>query len=321
MSHPVYLLSGERFLADEALARVRAETGADPLSEVLLDPSAEAAELMSALETPSLLGGRRLVIVTEAQDLRKEQVAALERYIGSPAPHAVLVLISSGHNKLEPAVKQSGAVVALEAPRGRRLVSWLRERATRHDLKLDERGAWALLDAVGNELRDLEAALQQLSARLQRGARVGAAEVREAFPRLADERIFAFTDGVGDRRLPVAMTALRRLLDQGAEPMMVFGSLAAHMRRLLRARRYADRGPKAVGEALGVAGWRAERLLSQARAYREEELVSAMAVLAGTDVEMKGGDVPPEAALERAVVQIVSGVQERALFVGDRPAF
>jgi DNA polymerase-3 subunit delta len=86
---------------------------------------------------------------------------------------------------------------------------------------------------------------------------------------------------------------------------VVFGSLNAHVKRMLRARRYAERGPRAVGEALGIPGWRAERLQRQARSYREDELVAAMATLAETDVEMKGGDLPPEAALERAVIRIV----------------
>ncbi|HEX2195863.1 MAG TPA: hypothetical protein VHJ76_02965 [Actinomycetota bacterium] len=56
-----------------------------------------------------------------------------------------------------------------------------------------------------------------------------------------------------------------------------------------------------------MPSWRAERLQRQCRSYREEELVRALHVLAATDVEMKGGDLPPEAALERAVVQIVTG--------------
>ena len=65
--------------------------------------------------------------------------------------------------------------------------------------------------------------------------------------------------------------------------------------------------PNMVGDALGLPDWRAERLYRQARAYREEELVRVMEVLAETDVEMKGGDLPPDIALERAVVQIVDG--------------
>ncbi|MDQ3645815.1 MAG: DNA polymerase III subunit delta [Actinomycetota bacterium] len=316
MKHPAYLLKGERFLVDEAIDRVRRETDADPLSEVSLEASeVTAAELLSALGTASLLGGVRLVIVRSAQDLKKDHAEALARYLGSPSPDSILVLAAAGRTKLDDAVKKAGAVITLDAPKGRKLVSWIRERALVHGLKLDDRGGWAFVDSVGTELRDIDAALQQIATASGPGARIGAAEVRGHFPRLADERIYAFTDGVGDRRLPVAMTALRRLLEQGDHPLALFGALASQVRRMLRARGYADRGAEAVGAALGMPGWRAERLTKQARSYREEELVAAMGILAETDVEMKGGgDLSAENALERAVVLIVTGAE-----AGRRP--
>jgi len=310
----VYLLTGEPFLASEALAKIRAQEGTEQLSEAVFDASVDVAELMSALETPSLLGGLRLVVVHDAEDLKKDQLQALERYLASPSDQAVLVLVASGRTKLEPIVRSAGSVVALEAPKGRRLVAWIRERAAEHRVRFDDRGAWALIDAVGNELRDLDGAIQQLATQLGTGAKIGAAEVRQAFSRLADERIYAFTDGVGDRRLPPAMTALRRLLDQGEEPLVVFGALTSQVRRMLRARRYAEQGARAVGDALGLPGWRAERLQKQAMAYREEELVAAMAALADADVELKGGDIPPEAALEKVVTRIVTGTVPATMF-------
>lgn len=307
MSAPVYLLAGETFLAEEAIARIRSEAGTDPLSEASFGADAPAAEILGALDTPSLLGGRRLVVVRDAHDLVKEQVDALTRYLEAPSGSSVLVLVARGRTKLDKAVAAAGTVVSLEAPKGRGLVGWIRERGRAHRLRVDDRAAWALTDSVGTELRDLDAALAQLSTALGEGATVGAAEVRKAFPRLADERVFAFQDAVGERRLPAAMTALRRLLEQGDEPLMVFGALSSQIRRMLRARRFADQSAKAVGDALGLPSWRAERLQRQCRSYREEELVAALAVLQATDVEMKGGDLPPEAALERAVVRIVAG--------------
>lgn len=306
MSTSVYLLSGETFLAEEAIDRIRAEAGTDPLAEASFGSDAAPAEILGALETPSLLGGRRLVVVRDANDLSKDAVDALLRYVESPSPSSVLVLVAAGRSKLDSAVKGAGRI-ALEAPKGRRLVGWVRERARERKLRVDDRAGWALLDSVGTELRDLDGALEQLSTALGTGATVGAAEVRAAFPRLADERVYAFQDAVGERRLPVAMTALRRLLEQGDEPLMVFGALSSQIRKMLRARRSADLSAKAVGEALGLPSWRAERLQRQCRSYREEELVDALGVLAATDVEMKGGDLPPEAALERAVVRIVTG--------------
>ena len=307
MSAPVYLLSGEEFLASEALDKLRAEVSSDPLSEIAFTGDASPAELVEALSTSSLLGGRRLVIVRDAQDLKKEHAEALAGYLESPSPDSVLALVAAGRTKLDAIVKKQGAVIALEAPKGRRLAGWVRERAREHGLKVDDRAGWALIDACGTELRDLDGALSQLASASGPGGRVGVPEVRRMFPRLADQRVFAFTDAVGDRRLDLAMGSLRRLLEQGDEPLVLFGSLVAHVRRLLRARRYADQGTAAVADALGLPSWRAERLQKQARSYREEELVAALGILAAADVEIKGGDLPPEVALEKAVLQIVSG--------------
>lgn len=313
MSSAVYLLSGEPFLADEALAKLRREVGSDPLSDVTFDSDVEVAELMGALQTPSLLGGSRLVVVHGAESLVKEQAEAIAAYAGAPSESAVLALVAAGKSKVDAAVKKHGAVIALEAPKGRRLVTWIRERAREHAVVVDDRGAWALVDSVGGELRDLDGALSQLATALGTGARVGAAEVRRAFPRLADERIYAFTDAVGERRIAPAMTALRRLLEQGDEPLVLFGSLVAHIRRMLRVRPHVDQGTRAVADVVGMPEWRAERLMKQARSYKEEELVAALGILAETDIEMKGDFPSPEAALERAVVQIVGGVKQPSL--------
>ena len=305
---PVYLISGESFLAEEAVERLRSEIGADPLSEVVLDATAGPAEIIEALDTPSLLGGQRLVVILGAHELKKDQLEAIQRYLESPSPSSILVIVSSGRSRLANAAKKVGATINLDAPRGRSLAKWVRDRSREHRLKVDDRAAWALIDSVGTDLRDLDAGLSQLATALGGNSTVGVADVHRAFPRLADERIYVFTDAVGERKLAPAMGALRRLLQQGDEPLMVFGALTAHMRRVLVARGSgATGGVKAVGDALGLPDWRAERLYRQARAYREEDLVRAMEVLAFTDVEMKGGDLPPDMALERAVVQIVDG--------------
>jgi DNA polymerase III subunit delta len=306
LSEACYLLAGDPFLVEEALARLRSEKGVDALAETTLDPTASGAELLAAVGTASLLGGRRLVIVTDAQDLKKEQVEALERYLASPSPDTTLVLTASGRTKLDATVKRAGTVLSLDPPKGRALVTWLKRRAAERKIKLDDRGGWALVDAVGTDLRSLDNSLAQLVSAHGEGASVGAKEVRRSFPRLAEERTFALTDAVGDRRLPAAMTSLRRLLEQGDEPLALFGVLNGHLRRLLRARQVAGDGARAVGETLGMPEWRAERMLKQALSYREEELVAAMSVMAEADIDMKGEFPSPEAALERAVIRIIT---------------
>ncbi len=303
---PVYLFIGESFLADEALGRVREELGGDVSAEVGFDGSAPGHEIVGALQTASLLGGMRLVIVRDSQDLGKDAIEALTGYLESPAPHSVLVLFSSGRTKLDAAAKAAGTVITLDPPKGRKLVAWVKQQGVEHGLVVDERGAWALVDAVGNELRDLDNALVQLSTSSE-GAKIGAAHVNRMFPRQADERVYAFTDGVADRKIGPAMVALERLLRQGESPLMLFGALAGQVRRMLKARSFVDGGVRAVESGMGLPGWRAERLYKQARSYREDELVEAVQLLAEADVAMKSGgnDSVSGSILQRAVVKIV----------------
>ena len=305
----VYLVTGDPFLADEALERIRDEEGTDPLSETRLQGSATGAEIVEAASTASLFSDRRLVVVEEAEDLDKAAAEAVARYLEAPSPDNILVFVSGGRTKIDALVKKSGTVIALDPPKGRSLATWVRQRAAAHKLKVDDRAAYALTDSVGNGLRDIDAALGQLAVALGDGAKVSADAVRRAFPRHADERTFAFTDAVGERKLAPAVVALRRLLDQGDEPLALFGVLTAHLRRLLRARPYADAGPRDVASALGMPEWRAKKMIAQVRSYREDELVDALQLLATTDLDMKGEFPSPDAALERAVMKIITGTR------------
>ncbi|MQB01847.1 MAG: DNA polymerase III subunit delta [Actinobacteria bacterium] len=307
MSNNVYLIVGLELLVEEALDELRAQFHSDSLSEAFFESDAPVHEIIGALTTPSLLGGIRLVVVRDAEQLRKEAVDRLTRYMADPAPDSVLALLAGARTKVDAAVKMHGEVVALEAPRGRSLAGWIRRRGTQLGLKVDDRAAWAMIDSIGDELRDIDAALEQLSTRLGEGAKIGANEVRRAFPRLADERIYVFTDAVGERRMDASMAALRRLLQQNEPALVVLGALVAQVRRMIKVRRVADRGVGAVAEVAGMPEWRARRLQKQALSYGEDELIRAMDRLARTDVEMKSGESGTmEVALERAVLEIVS---------------
>jgi DNA polymerase-3 subunit delta len=307
VSSNVYLIVGLELLVEEALDELRAQLHSDSLSEAFFESDAPVYEIIGALTTPSLLGGIRLVVVRDAEQLRKEAVDRLTRYMADPAPDSVLALLAGGRTKLDNAVKMHGEVVALEAPRGRSLAGWIRRRGTQLGLKVDDRAAWAMIDSIGDELRDIDAALEQLATRLGGGAKIGANEVRRAFPRLADERIYVFTDAVGERRMDASMAALRRLLQQNEPALVVLGALVAQVRRMIKVRRVADRGVGAVAEVAGMPEWRARRLQKQALSYGEDELIRAIDLLARTDVEMKSGESGTmEVALERAVLEIVS---------------
>ena len=310
MSSAAYLLVGDPFLQGEAVEKIRAEVAADSLAEDVFDASSDVHEIVTALETPSLFGGRRLILVHDAGRLTKAQNQVLESYLKAPSEGSVLVLLSTRTTPLVEAVRACGAVVALEPPRGRALVGWVRQRARNRSLRIDDRAAWALIDVIGGDLREIDSALDQLSTRRQEGSVVSLEDVNESFGRHSEEQVWALTDAVSQRKPLEAVTALRRLLEQGNDPVFVLGALAAQVRRLLIAKRHADGGPRAVASALGLHGYPAQKLHRQAGIYREEELTSALQILAETDLDLKTGELPgpegAEMAVERAVVRLLA---------------
>ena len=99
---PVHLVIGEEeLLASRAVAEiVAAERAADADVEVRQYEAGNvvAGELAEML-SPSLFGGRRVLVVGSAHDARKDVVAALLGYAKEPDPDVTLVLLHNGGGK------------------------------------------------------------------------------------------------------------------------------------------------------------------------------------------------------------------------------
>ncbi|MFD0787366.1 DNA polymerase III subunit delta, partial [Micromonospora azadirachtae] len=169
---PILLVLGdEELLATRAVSEAVAKArSVDPGVDVreyqagALTPG-EVAEMLS----PSLFGGRRLLVLRAGQDARKDLVAALLAYAKNPDPDVQLVVLHLGAAKgkaFADGLKAAGATVVPAAKlKGHRdRVAFVRDEIRRGGGKCTEDAAEALLAAVGNDLRELAAACSQLIA-------------------------------------------------------------------------------------------------------------------------------------------------------------
>src|SRR4029450_11534651 len=119
--------------------------------------------------SPSLFGGRRVLVVRSGRDARKDLVTALLAYAGSPDPDVSLIVAHPGGAKgkaFADGLRSAGAtVVAVAKLKGdRERIAFVRDEFRRHGGRCDEAAASALLAAVGNDLREIAAACSQLLA-------------------------------------------------------------------------------------------------------------------------------------------------------------
>jgi DNA polymerase-3 subunit delta len=312
LSADVRLILGDEELlvaraVSEAIATARA---AEPDAEVSQYAAGELVPgELAEMTSPSLFGGRRVLVVRGGQDAKKDLAAALLRYVRDPDPDVSLVITHAGGAKgkaLADGVREAGARVipAARITRHRERVDFVRAEVRRLGGKCAEDAAEALIAAVGNDLRELVAACSQLVA--DTGGRIGADTVARYYRGRAEVSGFTVADAamVGD--VPAALEALRWALHVGVDPVPIADALADGVRTVARVASAGRGNAYQLASALGMPGWKIERAQRQARGWTPDALVDAMRVVADCNAAVKGGSDDRGYALERAIFAVAA---------------
>ncbi|HEU4426862.1 MAG TPA: DNA polymerase III subunit delta, partial [Pilimelia sp.] len=231
----VLILGEEELLVTRAIAdAVAGARAADPGADVRdCDAGALAAGEIAEMLSPSLFGGRRVLVVRAGQDARKDVVGALLAYARDPDPEVSLVVAHAGAAKgkaLSEGLQAAGAPVvpAGKLTRHRDRIDFVRAEIRRHGGRAAEDAAEAVLAAVGNDLRELSAACAQLTA--DTGGRISAETVARYYRGRAEVSGFTVADAamVGDTA--GALEALRWALHVGVDPVPIADALADGVR-------------------------------------------------------------------------------------------
>jgi DNA polymerase-3 subunit delta len=319
---PVTVIVGEEeLLVERAVAAVVAQAssasgagaagGAGDAPDV---HDVRAADLkpgdLSNLTAPSLFGGDCLVIVRSVQDAVKDVAAELGRLAAAPGPGVLIVVTHSGGAKNKALVASLAGQGArrIDCPAVKRFgerLDFLRGEFRQADRKADDGGLRALLDAVGNDLRDLAAACSQLSA--DTTGVINQATVARYYRGRAEATGFTVADRAVEGKLADALEQLRWALATGVSPVLITSALAQGVRALGRVGSAARvRGADALAAELGMPPWKIDRVRQQLRGWTAEGVARAHAAVAQADAQVKGEGASPGYALERAITEIVA---------------
>lgn len=311
---PVTLVVGdEELLAERAVSEVvAAARAADPSAEVhdLLGGKVTTGEL-AQMTSPSLFGDRSVVVIRSAQDLPKDVITEIVAYAKQPSDDTVLVLAHPGGVKgkaLVDGVKKAGAkviTISKVTKAGERL-EFVKGEFRRAGRKISGDAAQALLDAVGNDLRELAAACSQLAFDTE-DKTISAAAVARYHKGRAEVTGFNVADSAIEGRLAEALEQVRWALGTGVAPVLLVSALANGLRSLAKVAGAPRnlRGPQLASQ-LGMPPWKADRVKRQLNGWGPEGLSRAIQAVATADEQVKGGGADPAYALEHAIQVIVS---------------
>ena len=312
---PLYLLHGPEDYLRERAARAIADAALKDAS--LRDfnessfslTSADVQQAIAAAEQLPMMSPRRVVRIMDFTRLREADEEALLRYVDRPAESSTVILIADEldkRRKLTKALLAACVSVEFAELKDAELAAWAKSHLKELKAETDERTLRQIVALVGTSVRRLEAELSKLATAALPGSRITMELVESLVGRSRELSNFELTDHLvaGDRRR--ALETLRRLLDDGAEPVMLIGLLASSYHRLALAKDLMTRGaPKEeVFRVVAVPYSKREEFLATARRADEQEIAQRLRRIAAADLAIKTSQATPRLQLEVLVCEL-----------------
>jgi DNA polymerase III subunit delta len=302
---------GEEFMAERAISRVRrAVRKADHDADVTELPAARLGPgILAEITSPSLFASLRCVVVTGLEELPADAVEPMLAYVASPAPDVALVLHHTGGLKGKALLDKLRAAGVTEVkavpPKRWELPGWVIGEFRHHKATISESAATALVDAVGEDLRALAGAADQLAADAD-GAPVTAELVRLYFGGRAEVKGFAVADAAIEGKVSESLEQLRWAFAGRVDPVLITSAVAGGLRGLARYMA-APRGLREsdLAREVGVPPWKLKTLAAQSRGWSPRGLALAIQAAARADADVKGAAGDRMWACERLVISVL----------------
>jgi DNA polymerase-3 subunit delta len=263
--------------------------------------------LVDAAQTPPFLTDRRVVVGRDLDVFtRAEQVSPLVAYLVDPLPTTSLVLVWSGRipKSVADAIKAGGGETVDTSP-GRQLAGWVDEQLARAGLKADNGAKQRLVDWLGDDPQRLVGVIETLVGTYGPGARVGRDDIAPFLGEAGGVPPWELTDAIDKGDIPGALDKLHRMLEGGdRHPLQIMATLHGQYARMLMLDGAPVTGEKDAAKLLGMKGstFPARKALTQVRKIGHDRVVRALDLLAGADLDLRGGKVWPEQLVMEVLV-------------------
>jgi DNA polymerase-3 subunit delta len=312
---PLYLLFGpEDYLRDAAARRIAdAALEGAPLREFNESAyslsSADVQQAIAAAEQLPMMASRRVVRVSDFARLREDDEGALVRFVSRPVETSVVIFVADEldkRRKLSKTLLKACTSVEFAALTDAELAAWAKDRLRQLKATADERTLRQLIALAGASVRQLANELEKLATAAGPAGYVSMEMVEALVGRSRELSNFELTDHLIARNRKRALETLARLLDDGAEPVMLVGLLASSYHRLALAKELMARGApeQEVFSVVKMPFHQRQEFLATARRADSAELARRLRRIAAADLALKTSLATPRLQLEMLVCEL-----------------
>ena len=312
---PVYLLFGpETSLRDLAAKTIADLSFADGDFRDFNDTSfslnndASLERALAAAEQLPMMATRRVVRISDVRisatgfrdTITEDHEPLLSSYLSKPSPQSVVIFVAdelNGVRKMGKFLREKTCAVEFKQLDDRERGEWARKKIRENGSEIDDATFGYLLGRVGADLSRLSNEINKLSTAALPNKTITLELIEELVPNTREMSNFDLTDHLVAGRRRQALAVLKKILDDGAEPLALLGLISYNYRRLLMAKDMMSRGidRREVANVVKLRYNDQEPFLAAARKADMRSLTRAIQLLADTDLAIKtskGGSGP-----------------------------
>ena len=321
---PVYTLFGaETFLRDLAAKTIAdftlGETSLREFNETVFDlDETDVQYAIASAEQLPMMAQRRVIQITNVKiaatsnrdNLKEEHESLLAHYLSNPSVSSVVIFIGDEIDKRRKVSKlllENSVAVEFKLMEGAELVKWVRDKFSEFGASADEKALHYLVGMVGGNLRKLNAEIEKLAISALPDKLVTYELVKELVPNTKEMSNFVLTDNLLENNKSHALEDLKKVLDDGAEPLMLLGLLAHHYRRLFAAKELMNQGVdrREVAKVMRLPYSKQEEFLAFARRTETEKFSRILQRLSETDLAIKTSQATPRLQIEMLFCELL----------------
>lgn len=314
---PVYLLFGaEKYLRDLAAKTIAEKVLHDaPLREfneaVFSLNDTEFQHAVSAAEQLPMVAARRVVRISEINKLKETDEDALAHYLKRPSPSSVVIFTADDFDKRRRFAKnllENAVAVEFSVLSDAELTAWAKGKLKESGAQIDDNALRQVIALVGNNVLRLTNEIEKLAVAALPGSIITFEMVEQLVPNSREVSNFELSDYLMAKNRPRALQILHKILDDGAEPLMLLGLIASNFRRLFLAKELMRQGVERteVARTIKLPYGKQEEFLAAARRADAEKLAWSLQRIAETDLAIKTSKATPRLQIELLVSELAN---------------
>ncbi len=336
---------GYVLLGDEAFLQQQCRRG---IIEALIDrefrefcvsdvdlSEASVFDALDQVSTPSLMAPFQIIFVRNVRLLyqrgaKKEEFAAIQKYLRLPNPQAVLVFVADHlhipadvrrmdmqdkdrYERIRETLGDFCGIVELSQPDEADALRWAVQTAAAEGVQLETDAARELTDALHSDLMQMASELEKLMLFVDKKKRITLADVEEMVLSAKQRSLYELTDAISAHDTARALMLLQGLLNasESGEDGAIghLHMLARTFRQMLVILEKNVRDSRGIWQALWpgfrVAPFAVDELIRQARRYKtRRDLMHMLERIARADLEIRSSPPDKGMVLERMVIDL-----------------